>query len=249
MQHDYKHYWKQWFYNSRRAALENSDSNIFNFITLAITALQTYNSSVLTHLYIYSSKLRIQTLYLAIKTLIPRTMLCQSPIWHCIYVSAKCMLWVWIAQYSLSSKTIHNIAKLRLITWTTECSERRLIGCARSVQKVLSADTVGSHGKLKVIHLVITRSSESVNVTPSTATEASFCCALFCIFMARVRLNFEQRVYIYDCYVGKNNSYKSCRRKFHLEFGLSIMCMMDFLILSWHFSDENNFNPFGYVNS
>jgi hypothetical protein len=32
-----------------------------------------------------------------------------------------------------------------------------------------------------------------------------------------VRYKFEQRVFIYDCYV-KKNTYKSCRRKFHLKF-------------------------------
>jgi hypothetical protein len=45
--------------------------------------------------------------------------------------------------------------------------------------------------------------------------------------MARVRYNLEQRVFIYDCYV-KSNSYKSCRRKFRLEFPdttrLSLFC-------------------------
>jgi hypothetical protein len=46
-------------------------------------------------------------------------------------------------------------------------------------ENVLSADTVGSPGKQKFIHSVITRSSESFSDTPLTVTEASFCCALF----------------------------------------------------------------------
>jgi hypothetical protein len=67
-------------------------------------------------------------------------------------------------------------------------------------KNVLSSHTVGLPGKLKVIHSVLTRSSESVNITPSTVTEASFCCTsiLFCVFMARVRYKLEQRVFIYD---------------------------------------------------
>jgi hypothetical protein len=48
--------------------------------------------------------------------------------------------------------------------------------------------------------------SESVSVVPSIVTEASFYCALFCVFMACGRYNLEQRVFIYDCYV-KTNSY------------------------------------------
>jgi hypothetical protein len=38
--------------------------------------------------------------------------------------------------------------------------------------------------------------SESVSVAPSSVTEASFYCALFCVFMAGVRYNLEQRVFI-----------------------------------------------------
>jgi hypothetical protein len=59
--------------------------------------------------------------------------------------------------------------------------------------------------------------SESVSVAPSSVTEASFYCALFCVFMARVRYNLEQRVFIYDCYV-KTNSYTSCRENFAVIF-------------------------------
>jgi hypothetical protein len=51
----------------------------------------------------------------------------------------------------------------------------------------------------------------------SSVIEASFYCALFCVFMAHVRYNLEQRVFIYDCYV-KKDSYKSCWRKFHCKF-------------------------------
>jgi hypothetical protein len=70
-------------------------------------------------------------------------------------------------------------------------------------ENFLLVDTVGSPGKLKVIHSVMICSSESVSVRPSTVSEASFCCALFCIFMAHVRYDLEQRDFIYDCYVEK----------------------------------------------
>jgi hypothetical protein len=52
-------------------------------------------------------------------------------------------------------------------------------------------------GKLKVIHSMITWCS----VKPLTITETPFCCALFWAFMARVRYNLEQNVFVYDCYV------------------------------------------------
>jgi hypothetical protein len=32
-----------------------------------------------------------------------------------------------------------------------------------------------------------------------------------------MRYNLEQKVFIYDCYVKKINSYKSCRRKFFIK--------------------------------
>jgi hypothetical protein len=56
---------------------------------------------------------------------------------------------------------------------------------------ILLVDTVGSLGKLKVTHSVFTRHSESLSVTPSTVTEASFRSALFCVFVARVRHEFS----------------------------------------------------------
>jgi hypothetical protein len=77
-----------------------------------------------------------------------------------------------------------------------ECSERRLIGCARSHRECLYWHIVGSPGKLKVIRWVITRCSKSVIVTPSTVTEAPFCCALFCVFMAHARYSLEQRFFV-----------------------------------------------------
>jgi hypothetical protein len=98
-----------------------------------------------------------------------------------------------------------------------ECSECRLIGYAGSFWKRLIVLHCRIPGKQKVIHSVITQSSESVSVMPSTVTEVSFCYALFCVFMAHVRYNLEQRVFIYDCYVGKN-SYKSCKTKLCLKF-------------------------------
>jgi hypothetical protein len=45
--------------------------------------------------------------------------------------------------------------------------------------------------------------SESVIIMPPSVTEDCFYCALFCVFMAHVRYNLEQRVFIYDCYVKK----------------------------------------------
>jgi hypothetical protein len=59
--------------------------------------------------------------------------------------------------------------------------------------------------------------TKSVSVKPPNVTEACLYSALFCVFMARVRYNLEQIVFIYDCYV-KTNSYRSCRRKFHPKF-------------------------------
>jgi hypothetical protein len=58
------------------------------------------------------------------------------------------------------------------------------------------------------------------SLAPPSVTEASCYCDLFCVFMARVRYNLEQRVFIYDCYV-KTNSYKSCRRKCRHKFPVS----------------------------
>jgi hypothetical protein len=60
-----------------------------------------------------------------------------------------------------------------------------------------------------VIHSVITSL-----VGQSSVTEAS----LFCVFMAHVRCNLEERVFIYDYVQKKKNSYKSCRRKFRCKF-------------------------------
>jgi hypothetical protein len=56
---------------------------------------------------------------------------------------------------------------------------------------------------------------DQCSLAPPSVTEASCYCALFCVFMARLRYNSE-RVFIYD-YV-KTNSYKSCRRKFCRKF-------------------------------
>jgi hypothetical protein len=60
-------------------------------------------------------------------------------------------------------------------------------------------------------------SLDQCSLVPPSVTEASCYCAVFCVFMARVRYNLEQRVSIYDCYV-KTNSHKSCRRKFTVNF-------------------------------
>jgi hypothetical protein len=58
---------------------------------------------------------------------------------------------------------------------------------------------------------------DQCSLAPPSVTEASLCCALFSVFMAYVRYNLEQRVFIYDCYV-TTNLYKSCRRKFCHKF-------------------------------
>jgi hypothetical protein len=52
-------------------------------------------------------------------------------------------------------------------------------------------------------HAFSDRLIQRVCVTPSSVTETSFCCALFCVPMARVRHNLEQRVFIHDCYAKK----------------------------------------------
>jgi hypothetical protein len=70
-------------------------------------------------------------------------------------------------------------------------------------ENILSAETVESPRKMKVLHSVMTCSSESVSVTPSIGIEVSFCCGLFCVIMASVRYNLEHRVFIYDSYIKK----------------------------------------------
>jgi hypothetical protein len=60
-------------------------------------------------------------------------------------------------------------------------------------------------------------SLDQCSLAPPSVTETSCYCALFCVFMARVRYSLEQRVFIYDCYV-KTDSYKTCRRTFHHKF-------------------------------
>jgi hypothetical protein len=68
-------------------------------------------------------------------------------------------------------------------------------------QNVLSADSGipwKTEGHSFGDHLI----SESVSVAPSSVTEASLYSALFCVFMARVRYNLEQRVFIYGCFGG-----------------------------------------------
>jgi hypothetical protein len=52
----------------------------------------------------------------------------------------------------------------------------------------------------------MTWSIDSVSITVLTAAEASFCYALFCVFMAHPKYNLEQRVFIYDCYVKKTHT-------------------------------------------
>jgi hypothetical protein len=90
----------------------------------------------------------------------------------------------------------------------TECSFCRIIRRPDS----FSERVIGRHcglprqteGQLFGDHLI----SQSVSVAPSSLTESSFYNVLFCVFIARVRYNLEQRVFVYDCYE-KTNSYKS----------------------------------------
>jgi hypothetical protein len=111
---------------------------------------------------------------------------------------------------------------LSVVLWSPQSCIVSSVHCADLLdvqgasQYFFSADTVGSPVKLKShsfgYHLI----SESVSVPPSSVTEASLCSALFCVFMAPVRYNLEQKVFIYDCYVKK--TYKSSMRKFHRNF-------------------------------
>jgi hypothetical protein len=68
-------------------------------------------------------------------------------------------------------------------------------------ENVLSADTVGFPCKLKVIHSVITRSSESV--LSHQLLQKRHSVVLWSVFMACVRYSLEQRIFIYDRYVEK----------------------------------------------
>jgi hypothetical protein len=49
-------------------------------------------------------------------------------------------------------------------------------------------------------------SLDQCSLAPTSVTEASYYCALFYVFMARVRYNLQQRVFIYDCYVKTNHA-------------------------------------------
>jgi hypothetical protein len=66
-------------------------------------------------------------------------------------------------------------------------------------------------------------SRDQCNLALPSVTVAFCYCALFFVFMARVRYNLEQIVFIYDCYV-KANSYDSCRRKFQDTLSAQHVC-------------------------
>jgi hypothetical protein len=100
-------------------------------------------------------------------------------------------------------------------------------------ENVLLADTVESPDKLKVIH--------SVRVTPSIVTEASFCCALFHVFMARVRYNLEQTVLIYGYHVGGRTHINHAGENFALNFPTTSPSGYSFQI-SEESSNTQNFN-------
>jgi hypothetical protein len=95
---------------------------------------------------------------------------------------------------------------LNIFSNYTECSLCRLIRRPGS----FSERSVGRHCGIPrqtedhsfSEHLI----SESVSVMPSSVIEASFYCSLICVFMAHVRYNLEQRVFIYDCYVKKTHT-------------------------------------------
>jgi hypothetical protein len=65
---------------------------------------------------------------------------------------------------------------------------------------------------------------------PLSVIEALYS-ALFCVFMAHVRYCLEKRAFIYDCYV-KTNSGENFVVGLCFVIGLSIMCLLEFLILS-----------------
>jgi hypothetical protein len=61
---------------------------------------------------------------------------------------------------------------------------------------------------------------------PLTVKEASFCRALLCVFMAHVRYNLEQRVFIYDCYVGGEKTHRNhLGEKFAINFLTQHVCL------------------------
>jgi hypothetical protein len=92
-----------------------------------------------------------------------------------------------------------------------ECSFCRLIRCPGELLRICCRETVWqSPANWRSF---VRWSLDQCSLAPPSVTEASCCCAVFCVFMARVRSNLEQRVFIYGCYV-KTNSYKSCRRTF-----------------------------------
>jgi hypothetical protein len=88
-----------------------------------------------------------------------------------------------------------------------ECSFCRLIRCPGSFLESLIGRQCGSprqsEGHSVLRHKVLQK-------LPATVL-------FFCVFMARVRYNLVQRVFMYDCYV-KTNSCKSCKRKFRSKF-------------------------------
>jgi hypothetical protein len=59
--------------------------------------------------------------------------------------------------------------------------------------------------------------SESVSA-PSSGTEVSLCSALYCIFMAHVIYDFEQRVLIYIFYVKKKTHENHAGENFAINF-------------------------------
>jgi hypothetical protein len=70
-----------------------------------------------------------------------------------------------------------------------ECSFCWLIRCPGSFLESLSGDSVTVPSKLKVIHMMITWLLQSC---ATKCYRTSCYCALCCVFMARVRYNFEQ---------------------------------------------------------
>jgi hypothetical protein len=68
--------------------------------------------------------------------------------------------------------------------------------------------------------------SKSVSVTPPNVTEASLYSARFCVFMARVRYNLEQRVFIHDCYAKKRPYTNRAGENFTVNFSTQYVHLM-----------------------
>jgi hypothetical protein len=96
----------------------------------------------------------------------------------------------------------------------TQCSESRLIGCAGNFWECLISTHRGIPSQTES-HSFRKHPTQWVSVEPLTVTEALFCCTVLSLWLVwDTILNKEFPFMI----VMWKNSYKSCRRNFHLEF-------------------------------